>query len=79
MKRGSETRSLETEDQLFTVTIEEALSVVLRHPNSVATALPQLLSASSVPIPESGAAIVLRSGFRAVCVRWDDECVAAPG
>ncbi len=61
MKRGSETRSLETEAQLFTVTIEEALSVFAapkqRRYGTSAAALREL----GVD-PESGSAVVLRSG-----------------
>jgi DNA topoisomerase-1 len=61
MKRGSETRSLETEDQLFTVTIEEALALF-------AAPKKRRYGPSAAPLselgadPESGLAIVLRSG-----------------
>src|SRR5208283_2356432 len=61
MKRGSETRSLETEDQLFTVTIEEALSLF-------SAPKQRRYGTSAAPLrelgadPESGAAVVLRSG-----------------
>ena len=61
MKRGSETRSLETEAQLFTMTIEEALSVF-------AAPKQRRYGTSAAPLrelgvdPESGSAIVLRSG-----------------
>jgi DNA topoisomerase-1 len=61
MKRGSETRSLDTEEQLFTVTIEEALSLFSapkqRRYGTSAAPLRELGSD-----PESGSAIVLRSG-----------------
>jgi len=61
LKRGSETRSLETEDQLFTVTIEEALSLF-------SAPKQRRYGTSAAPLrelgadPESGSAIVLRSG-----------------
>ncbi|MGA2803142.1 MAG: type I DNA topoisomerase [Acidimicrobiales bacterium] len=61
MKRGSETRSLETEDQLFTVTIEEALSLF-------SAPKQRRYGTSAAPLrelgadPETGSAIVLRSG-----------------
>ena len=61
MKRGAETRSLETEDQLFTVTIEEALSLF-------SAPKQRRYGTSAAPLrelgadPESGAAVVLRSG-----------------
>jgi DNA topoisomerase-1 len=61
MKRGSETRSLESEDQLFTVTIEEALSLF-------SAPKQRRYGTSAAPLrelgadPESGSAIVLRSG-----------------
>jgi DNA topoisomerase-1 len=61
MKRGSETRSLETEDQLFTVTIEEALFLF-------AAPKQRRYGTSAAPLrelgvdPESAAAVVLRSG-----------------
>ncbi len=61
MKRGSETRSLDTEDQLFTVTIEEALALF-------AAPKKRRYGPSAAPLrelgadPESGLAIVLRSG-----------------
>ena len=61
LKRGSETRSLETEDQLFTVTIEEALSLF-------SAPKQRRYGTSAAPLrelgadPESGTAIVLRSG-----------------
>ena len=61
MKRGSDTRSLETEAQLFTVTIEEALSVF-------AAPKQRRYGTSAAPLrelgvdPESGSAVVLRSG-----------------
>jgi len=61
LKRGSDTRSLETEDQLFTVTIEEALSLFSepKQRRYGATAAPlRELGAD----PESGSPIVLRSG-----------------
>ena len=46
LKRGSDTRSLESEDQLFTVTIGEALSL-FSEPKSAVTARPQRRSVSS--------------------------------
>ena len=61
MKRGSETRSLENEDQLFTVTIEEALAMF-------AAPKQRRYGTSAAPLrelgadPESGSAVVLRSG-----------------
>jgi DNA topoisomerase-1 len=61
MKRGAETRSLETEDQLFTVTIEEALSLF-------SAPKQRRYGTSAAPLrelgtdPESGTAVVLRSG-----------------
>ncbi len=61
LKRGSETRSLETEDQLFTVTIEEALSLF-------SAPKQRRYGTSAAPLRElgadreSGSAIVLRSG-----------------
>ena len=61
LKRGSETRSLDSEEQLFTVTISEALSLLAapkqRRYGTTAAPLREL----GVD-PESGAAIVLRSG-----------------
>jgi DNA topoisomerase-1 len=61
MKRGSETRSLENEDQLFTVTIEEALSLFAEPKQrryGTSTAPLRELGAD----PESGSTVVLRSG-----------------
>ncbi|HLN05655.1 MAG TPA: type I DNA topoisomerase, partial [Acidimicrobiales bacterium] len=61
LKRGAETRSLDTEDQLFTVTIEQALS-------RFAQPKQRRYGTSAAPLrelgtdPNSGAAIVLRSG-----------------
>jgi len=61
LKRGNETRSLDTEDQLFTVTIEEALS-------RFAQPKQRRYGTSTGPLrelgtdPESQSAIVLRSG-----------------
>jgi DNA topoisomerase-1 len=61
LKRGSETRSLESEDQLFTVTIEQAVSLFSepkqRRYGTTAAPLREL-----GPDPESGSPIVLRSG-----------------
>jgi DNA topoisomerase-1 len=61
LKRGAETRSLETEDQLFTVTIEGAVSLFSapkqRRYGTAASPLREL-----GPDPESGSPIVLRSG-----------------
>jgi DNA topoisomerase-1 len=61
LKRGSDTRSLESEDQLFTVTIGEALSLFSepkkRRYGATAAPLREL-----GPDPESGGPIVLRSG-----------------
>ncbi|MGA3214155.1 MAG: type I DNA topoisomerase [Acidimicrobiales bacterium] len=61
LKRGTETRSLETEDQLFSVTIEEALnlfSAPKQRRYGVTAAPLRELGAD----PESGSPIVLRSG-----------------
>ena len=61
MKRGAETRSLDSEEQLFTVTIEEALAMF-------AAPKQRRYGTSAAPLrelgadPESGAAVVLRSG-----------------
>jgi DNA topoisomerase-1 len=61
LKRGSETRSLENEDQLFSVTIEDALGLFSepkkRRYGTTAAPLREL-----GPDPESGSPIVLRSG-----------------
>jgi DNA topoisomerase-1 len=61
LKRGSDTRSLENEDQLFTVTIDEALAL-LSEPKKrrygTTTASLRELGAD----PESGGTIVVRSG-----------------
>ena len=54
LKRGNETRSLDSEEQLFTVTLEEALSLVRRSPSSAATALRRRRSASSATIRTRG-------------------------
>jgi DNA topoisomerase-1 len=61
LKRGTETRSLETEDQLFTVTIEDALA-------RFAQPKQRRYGTSASPLrelgtdPDSGLPIVLRSG-----------------
>ena len=61
LKRGSETRSLDNEAQLFTVTTEEALSLF-------AAPKQRRYGTPAVPLrelgvdPESGSAVVLRSG-----------------
>ena len=61
LKRGSETRSLESEEQLFTVTISEALSLF-------AEPKKRRFGTTAAPLrelgvdPESGNPIVLRSG-----------------
>ncbi len=61
LKRGSETRSLESEDQLFAVTIDEAVSLF-------AAPKQRRYGTSAAPLrelgadPESGSAVVLRSG-----------------
>jgi DNA topoisomerase-1 len=61
MKRGSETRSLESEDQLFTVGLAEALSLF-------SAPKQRRYGTSAAPLrelgadPESGSAIVLRTG-----------------
>ena len=61
LKRGSETRSLDNEEQLFTVTTEEALSLF-------AAPKQRRYGTPAVPLrelgvdPESGSAVVLRSG-----------------
>jgi DNA topoisomerase-1 len=61
LKRGSDTRSLESEDQLFTVSLEAALSLLSepkqRRYGTSAAPLREL-----GPDPESGSPIVLRSG-----------------
>ena len=61
LKRGGDTRSLETEDQLFTVTNEEALALFAQPKQ-------RRYGTSAAPLreigadPDSGLAIVLRSG-----------------
>ena len=61
LKRGNETRSLESEDQLFTVTIEEALGLFSApKQRRYATSASPLRELGSDP--ESGSKIVLRSG-----------------
>ena len=61
LKKGTETRSLETEEQLFTVTLDEALSLFAqpkqRRGRAAATPLKEF-----GPDPDTGAPIVLRSG-----------------
>ena len=61
LKRGNETRSLESEDQLFSVTIEEAVGLFSApKPRRYATSASPLRELGSDP--ESGSKIVLRSG-----------------
>jgi len=61
LKRGSDTRSLESEDQLFTVTIEEALGLFSEpKKRRYATSASPLRELGSDP--ESGSEIALRSG-----------------
>ena len=61
LKRGTETRSLESEEQLFTVTLDEALRVFSepKQRRYGATAAPLRELGND---PESGSLIVLRSG-----------------
>ena len=49
IKKGSESRSLESEEQLFTLTLEEALAL-LAQPSSPGVEQPQRRSESSAPI-----------------------------
>jgi DNA topoisomerase-1 len=61
LKKGAETRSLDTEDQLFSVTIEQALGLFAepkkRRYGTAAAPLREL-----GPDPDSGSPVVLRSG-----------------
>jgi DNA topoisomerase-1 len=61
LKRGSATRSLETEDQLFTVTLEEALRLLSEPKKGRYGSSPAPLREIGTD-PESGSPIVLRSG-----------------
>ncbi len=61
LKKGTDTRSLDTEEQLFTVTVEEALAIFTQPKQRRGrTAAPPLRELG--PDPDSGAAVVVRSG-----------------
>jgi DNA topoisomerase-1 len=61
LKRGNDTRSLESEEQLLTVTVEEAMELFAQPKTRRGRAAPAPLRELG-PDPESGQAIVVRSG-----------------
>jgi DNA topoisomerase-1 len=61
VKKGSESRSLEAEDQLFTITLEEALER-LAQPKTRGRRAPAPPLREIGPDPQSGKPIVLREG-----------------
>ncbi|MDQ4131714.1 MAG: type I DNA topoisomerase [Actinomycetota bacterium] len=62
IKKGTENRSLESEDQLFTVTLEEALALLAQPKRRAgARATPKVLRELG-PDPQSGEPVVVREG-----------------
>jgi DNA topoisomerase-1 len=62
VKKGSESRSLETEDQLFTITLEEALALLAQPAQRRGRRAPRGPLKELGPDPATGKPIVLRDG-----------------
>ena len=75
VKKGSETRSLESEEQLFTITTEEALAVLAQPKERRGRGAPPLRELG--PDPTSGKPVVLKEAVSALRHRRRDECEPA--
>ena len=62
IKKGSETRSLESEGQLFTITAEEALALLAQPKTRRARGAAEAAAAGAGPDPASGRPIVVKEG-----------------
>ena len=62
VKRGKESRSLDSEEQLFTITLDEALAQARRAASSAAAAPPRRRSRSSATTPSAASRSSLKEG-----------------
>ncbi len=80
LRRGSESRSLQSEEQLFTVGLDEALALFAQPPTRRGRGAAAAPLRDLGPDPESGAHHRLAGGpLRALRHRWYDQCLTAQG